>query len=120
MRRVLIWMAVLVAGSVMIVMGVRFAILRLDDADKWGSVVAAMIALLGLPMTVYGLVLARRPADGTAARVEQAATFSGDARVRATSHGIAIGQVGGDVHVGRPGPSVGRNTGTSESADTGV
>ena len=33
---------------------------RLAAADQWSSVVAAVIAVLCLPLTIYGLVLARR------------------------------------------------------------
>jgi hypothetical protein len=42
----------LVAGGVAAIgFGMFFAVTRLDDADKWGSVVGALVALLGLPMT---------------------------------------------------------------------
>lgn len=33
---------------------------RLDEADKWGSVIGGVATLLGLPMAIHGLVLAVR------------------------------------------------------------
>ncbi|SCL31684.1 hypothetical protein GA0074692_3158 [Micromonospora pallida] len=59
------WVALLVVGVALIGLGVFLGVTRLDDADKWGSVIAAMVAVLGLPMTAYGVVLARR--QGSAA-----------------------------------------------------
>jgi hypothetical protein len=61
-KRVLVWVGLGVAGIALVGMGVFFGVTRLDDADKWGSVVGALAALLGFPMTVYGIVLARRGA----------------------------------------------------------
>ncbi|WP_030486979.1 hypothetical protein [Micromonospora chokoriensis] len=112
MRRVLAWTSLLVVGGALVGLGVRFALVRLDDADKWGSVVAALVAVLGMPITVYGLVLSRRSGKRT---VEDPATFTGGAQARATNHGIAIGQVGGDVHFGQEQTS-GRRIGDTGAA----
>jgi hypothetical protein len=57
----------LLTGGVMLILagtGLWLAATRLDVADQWGSVVSAIAALLGLPMTAYGVVLARRQANG--------------------------------------------------------
>lgn len=95
-------MSLLAGGCALVVLGVRFPLLRLDDADRWGSVVAALVALVGLPMTVYGLVLARRaPGNATSEPDGAPVTFHGEAHVRASDDGIAFGPVGGNVVVGR-------------------
>ncbi|RQX05717.1 hypothetical protein [Micromonospora inaquosa] len=58
-KRVLVWVGLLTAIA-LVGAGVFFGVTRLDDADKWGGVVGAVVALLGLPMTVYMTLLARR------------------------------------------------------------
>ena len=112
MRRVLVWTSLLVVGLALVGLGVWFAVVRLDDADKWASVVAALVAVLGVPMTVYGLVLSRRAGERAG---QEPATFTGGAQARATNHGIAIGQVGGDVHFGQEQTS-GRRIGDTGAA----
>ncbi|MFB9849784.1 hypothetical protein ACFFMR_05250 [Micromonospora andamanensis] len=116
MKRVLVWTSLLVAGCVLVGLGIRFAVLRLDDADKWGSVIAALVAMIGVPMTVYGLVLARRPAEKGERPAGALPTFWGDAHARAADHGIAVGQVGGDFHIGQQRPPVRRVDDTDDSS----
>jgi hypothetical protein len=53
MRRIVLLASLLVIGCVLVGLGIRFATVRLDDADKWGSVVAALTALVGLPIAGY-------------------------------------------------------------------
>jgi hypothetical protein len=65
-RKVLLWTGSVAVGLALIGLGVYFGLAHLDDADKWGSVISAMAALIGLALTVYGIVLARRdPAPGS-------------------------------------------------------
>jgi hypothetical protein len=60
-----------VAGLMLVVAGAAlwFAAVRLDVADQWGSVAGGTAAVLGLPLTIYGIVLARR--GGAAGGVQQ-------------------------------------------------
>ena len=67
MKNILLWGLLIIGGLVLAASGVYLGVVRLDEADKWGSVAGAVVALLGLPMTVYGIVLARR--GRSAARV---------------------------------------------------
>jgi hypothetical protein len=99
-KKILVWGLLIIGGLVLVGFGLFFGIARLDDADKWGSVVGATAALLGLPMTVYGLVLARR-----AGRHED----TRDQRVDRVSAGAGVDVldgVGGNVRLGVPAPSV--------------
>ena len=103
------WGLLVIGGLVLVGFGLFFGITRLDDADKWGSVVGATTALLGLPMTVYGLVLARRAGsreDGRGQHVD---------RVSAGAGVDVLDGVGGNVRLGVPAPPV-----TSGAADTAV
>ncbi|MBF8194595.1 hypothetical protein ITP53_54875 [Nonomuraea sp. K274] len=64
-------------------LGVYFASVGLDNADKLGSVIGALVAVAGLSLTVYGLVAA---SGGGRRLVQQTARASGG----------RISQVGGD------------------------
>lgn len=59
-RKTLVWSSLLAFGAVLLGVGVWFAVTRLDAADKWGSVIGSLVAVGGLPMTIYAIVLARR------------------------------------------------------------
>jgi hypothetical protein len=53
--------ALVVAGLAAVGLGVFFAVAGLDDADKLASVIGVFVGLVGLGLSVYGIVLARRP-----------------------------------------------------------
>ncbi|MFJ8747494.1 hypothetical protein ACIRL2_50230 [Embleya sp. NPDC127516] len=61
--------ALVVAGLGVVGLGVFFAVAGLDDADKLASVIGVFVGLVGLGLSVYGIVLARRspPLPGPAA-----------------------------------------------------
>lgn len=68
-RRVGVWVGWLVAGLLAVGGGVWVLVTRLtaeqlSAADQVASVVAAVVALAGFPVAVYGLVLARRGTPG--------------------------------------------------------
>ncbi|MFI6800982.1 hypothetical protein [Streptosporangium canum] len=48
------------AGFALVVLGVLLFKAGLDDADKWASVIGVFVGLLGLGLSGYGVVLARR------------------------------------------------------------
>jgi hypothetical protein len=87
------WASLLAAGIVLVGVGLFVAATRLDDADRWGSVIGALAALLGLPMTAYGLMLARR--QSKASTWGQAVTDSvvggGVTQVRGVRGNVRIG-----------------------------
>ncbi|MEV6150572.1 hypothetical protein AB0L53_09545 [Nonomuraea sp. NPDC052129] len=58
--RVLAWLGGALAGVCCTAVGVLLFRAGLDDADKWASVIAVAVAVAGLPLTIYGIVLARR------------------------------------------------------------
>jgi hypothetical protein len=93
MKRILGWVGLLAGGVAAVGLGVFFAVIRLDDADKWGSVVGALVALLGLPMTVYGLMLARRQPTGPPAgqAVADSVVGGGVTQVRGVRGNLRIG-----------------------------
>lgn len=64
-RKVLVWMLLLLIGGAVITgLGVFMAAAGLDDADKWASVLGLFVALAGLGLSGYGLVVARRQRQG--------------------------------------------------------
>ncbi|MFI6226671.1 hypothetical protein ACIBCR_05035 [Micromonospora echinospora] len=94
MRRTVVWAGLLAVGVALVGLGVFLGVTRLDDADKWGSVVAATVAVLGLPMTAYGLVLARRPSGGTDGQsVTGSVVGGGVTQVRGVRGHVRIGSV---------------------------
>ncbi|MDP4505791.1 hypothetical protein [Nonomuraea turcica] len=55
-----LWISLLVGGLVAGALGVIFIVLDLEQADQLASVVGVFVALAGLGISVYGVVLARR------------------------------------------------------------
>jgi hypothetical protein len=56
------WMVLLFIGGVGLAgVGIFLAAAGLDEADKWASVFGIFATLVGLGLSAYGLVLARRP-----------------------------------------------------------
>lgn len=106
MRRVVGSRAVLVVTGVLVLgIGGLFFALGLDDADKLGSVVAAVAAIVGLGLTAAGML--RR--GGTSGGAD------GERPDRVTVHGSTVGgsvanvgRVGGSVRLGGSRPSRGR------------
>jgi len=82
---------------------------RLDEADKWGSVIGASVALLGLPMTGYGIVLARRQGGDHAGgqSVADSVTGGGVTQVRGVRGNVRIGSAGPAAPPEGPEPATG-------------
>ncbi|MFE0594083.1 hypothetical protein [Micromonospora echinospora] len=92
MRRTVVWAGLLAVGVGLVGLGVFLGVTRLDDADKWGSVVAATVAVLGLPLTAYGVLLARRQGGGTGGQsVTGSVVGGGVAQVRGVRGNVRIG-----------------------------
>lgn len=54
------WGAAIAGGVSLLGFGSAFVVADLDTADKLGSVIGALCALVGLGLSVYGVILARR------------------------------------------------------------
>lgn len=74
--RVLAWIGGAVAGLGCTVVGVLLYRAGLEDADRWASVIGMSITVISFPLSVYGIVLARRAAAAgtTSAEVQVTAT----------------------------------------------
>jgi hypothetical protein len=59
-KKILAWMLMVAGGVAVAVLGGFLAAAGLDDADKWASVIGLFVALAGLGLSGYGLMLARR------------------------------------------------------------
>lgn len=91
-KQTLVWAAVLAGGVALIGLGVVAGVTRLDDADKWGSVIAALVAVLGLPVTGYGVVLARRAGRAAGGQsVTGSVVGGGVTQVRGVGGSVRIG-----------------------------
>ncbi|WP_188193297.1 hypothetical protein [Nonomuraea sp. SYSU D8015] len=55
-----LWISLLAGGLVAGALGVIFIVLDLEQADQLAGVVGVFVALAGLGISVYGVVLARR------------------------------------------------------------
>jgi hypothetical protein len=101
-----VWLAagVLTVATAVWVLVTRLTAAQLSTADQVASVVAAVVALLGVPIAVHGLVLARR----VTAPAGRAA--GGEVRQRVRAGGDAV-VAGGDLTIGpgrrRRGPAAG-------------
>ncbi|GAA2637009.1 hypothetical protein GCM10010411_90470 [Actinomadura fulvescens] len=89
-----IWVGAGVAVVALIALGVYFAVVGLDKADKWGSVIGVFVAVAGLGVAVYGLVSSRRSGDDDGSETDRSpGTVS--QRAEASGHG-RVYQAGGD------------------------
>jgi len=85
--------ALIASGGVLLVAGVAgfLAMQSLDDADKWASVVSAVVAIIGLAVSVV-TSLGGRPRPGRGGQSVIGSTVSGGVRqVRAVGGGVRIG-----------------------------
>lgn len=105
-KKVAVWLSAVVVGLGIAALGVYLVLDDLERADMLASVAGACISLVGLGLTGYGLVIARRapqPAAGPGAQVVERADAEGDVDV--------VDGVAGSVHLGRPGsPASGPGT----------
>lgn len=61
-KRVLVWTGTGAAVAAMAGLGVYFARVGLESADKLASVIGVFVGLIGLALAAYGLVPGRSPA----------------------------------------------------------
>lgn len=54
------WLVAVAAGVILVGLGVVLAWVDLEKADKLGSVIGAFSGLIGLGLSAYGVILARR------------------------------------------------------------
>ncbi|MFB4317575.1 hypothetical protein [Actinomadura sp. 21ATH] len=88
--RVRVWVGAVVMVVALVGLGVHLAVVGLDKADKWASVIGVFVALAGLAAAVYGLVTGRHdnsggdggdgetPSGGAVASGERSIAIGGD------------------------------------------
>ncbi|MGW4946368.1 hypothetical protein ACWEOZ_32840 [Actinoplanes sp. NPDC004185] len=88
------WLGWMVAGLLAVAAGVWVLVTRLtadqlSTADQVASVVAAVVAVGGVPLAVYGVVLARRSSESAGS---QASGVGRVQKVRAGGHATVAGR----------------------------
>lgn len=93
-QRVVAWMSAIVGGIVLVGLGVFFAVIGLDRADKLASVIGALVGLIGIGLSTYGVVLARRAATSLSGgqKVLGSRVGGGLTQVRKARGNVRIGQ----------------------------
>jgi drug/metabolite transporter (DMT)-like permease len=92
-------MSAIVGGLILVALGVLFVITGLDTAGKLSEVIGAFAALIGLALSVYGVVLARRARAQPIAPGRQRVD-----RVDAGRGVDVVDTVAGSVRLGTPVP----------------
>jgi hypothetical protein len=107
MRRRLVVVACIAGGLVLVGLGVWGAVANLDAADKIASVVGAVVGVVGLALSGYGLVLARRDSPAGGQAVTDSTVAGGLVQVRDVRGSVRIGPgaAGAAAPVATPGPS---------------
>jgi hypothetical protein len=81
-RRVAVLAVVLLAGAALVALGLSFVAVGLYEASEIAGVIGAFVGLIGMGLSVYGIVLARRPQSaeraGVAGQVVSDSNIGGD------------------------------------------
>lgn len=78
-RRVAIFGGVLLAGAALVVLGVIFVAVGLNEASEISGVIGAVVGVAGLGLSGYGIVLVRRPPQpGAEGQVVSGSVILGD------------------------------------------
>ncbi|MEV6602846.1 hypothetical protein [Kutzneria sp. NPDC051319] len=111
-RRVLLWAASIVGGVALVALGVFVTVTNPIAAGLWSSVLGAFIGLVGVALSVYGIVLARRASDDTStAQSVTDSTISGDVtQVRRVKGGVKLGAAPPVLPIVGPAPPSGTST----------
>ena len=81
-RRVALWLGSLIGGAALIGLSIYLVRIGLDRSDKVGSVLGAFSGLVGVGLSVFGLVLAR--GASASGRRETSAAEPAPAQIRRT------------------------------------
>jgi hypothetical protein len=112
------WISLLAGGMVAGALGVIFIVLDLEQADQLASVVGVFVALAGLGISVYGIVLARRgevPSTGSSSAA--AAPSPGtDAITASGERSVAVRDNSGMIQTGDAGHAT--ITGAGDTTNT--
>lgn len=92
------WMACLVTGGGMAVLGTLFVWVGLDDADKYASVVGGLGAVAGLGLSVFALTC-RSPAGQDSAEMPSSPAGQWVRASAVDGDVVQIDQVTGDVDI---------------------
>lgn len=100
-RRILTWTSITMVGGVALAgLGIAFLFAGLDDADKIASVIGAFVGLIGLALSGYGVILARRGSTPQSTPGAQRVK-----KVKAGQGVDVVDTVSGNVRFGAPAPT---------------
>ncbi|TMR06545.1 hypothetical protein ETD83_04220 [Actinomadura soli] len=77
-RRIVLTAGVLGFGVALVGVGLLFAVVGLEDADRWGSVLSVFLTAVGLGVSVYGVILARQSMRAARSGGQRAGEVAGD------------------------------------------
>ncbi|MEV6159467.1 hypothetical protein AB0L53_54955 [Nonomuraea sp. NPDC052129] len=106
-RRALAWASGAVAVLICTVVGLLLFKAGLDKADKWASVIGMSVTvLIGLPLSVYQMILARRALTSSTSTAGVDITAKGARSIAAQTIGSAATGDGSSptIEVGSPAP----------------
>jgi hypothetical protein len=104
LRRVIPWLGALAGGVVLVGLGAYFVHVGLDRADKLAGVLGAFAGLVGLGLSAYGIVLARRPAWPASGEPQQPAPEQVVSNSSIGGDNVQIGSARDvDIHRGQSG-----------------
>ncbi|MBT2235778.1 hypothetical protein [Nonomuraea sp. NEAU-A123] len=111
------WISLLVGGLIAGALGVIFIVLDLEQADQLASVVGVFVALAGLSISIYGVVLARRGEDSSPDSSPATAPPSSAGTITASGEGsVAVRDNSGVIQTGDAGHAT--ITGTGDTKNT--
>lgn len=88
-RRVLVWVGAGLVMAALAGLGVYFAVVGLDKADKWASVIGVFVAISGLVVAIAGLFTDRHNSSS-------GGSGGGQASPRVSASGERSVAIGGD------------------------
>src|SRR4051812_8898968 len=102
------WLLAVTAGVALVGLGVFLVRVGLERADKLGSVIGAFSGLIGLGLSMYGVILARRqsgspPSASPESVLPASSVPPGQSVINSSIAGsnIQIGSAGGSIEIHR-------------------
>lgn len=111
----MLWVSAVLGGLALVGFGVFLGVANLDRADKLASVAGVFVGAVGLVLSGYGIVLARRALRAPEASAGRQAVQ----RVHAAAGVDVIDTVGGSVRLGNPSSRGGASAGATTPRPSG-
>lgn len=112
------WISLTVGGLVVGALGTIFIVLDLEQADQLASVVGVFVALAGLGISVYGVVLARRSSSPASSQAT-APRSDIDAITEREERSVAVRDNFGVIQTGDAGRAAITGAGNASNTITG-